>query len=217
MELTTIWTPFCCLARKLQERSKNLPVPSMIWLLCFSLLFCLPFFLISISAPWSIWNGALQMPCMYVCMYVRLQTCRVRFLVPRPHNNPIITPLSFALTRPGPENKIFYDHLPTQLYSAQTKPAQSNLSSMLTLRVRAIFHKTVRVCHVYCNYKFGFTCRITVIFGTLKDGSLLINTLTSNICFSCRNMFQNGVDALSKIVDAFLSKSSKFNLVRIIQ
>ena len=78
------------------------------------------------------------------------------------------------------------------------------------LRVRADFDKTVRVCHLYCNFKLGFTCRITVIFGTLKDGSLLINTLASNICFSYRNMFQNGVDALSKIVDAFLSKSSKF-------
>ena len=86
-----------------------------------------------------------------------------------------------------------------------------------TLRVRAFFHKTVRVCHVYCNFKIGFTCRITVIFGTLKDGSLLINTLASNICFSYRNMFQNGVDALSKIVDAFLSKSSKFHLIRIIR
>ena len=85
------------------------------------------------------------------------------------------------------------------------------------LRVRAFFHKTVRVCHVYCNFKIGFTCRITVIFGTLKDGSLLINTLASNICFSYRNMFKNGVDALSKIVDAFLSKSSKFHLVRIIR
>ena len=85
------------------------------------------------------------------------------------------------------------------------------------LRVRAVFHKTVRVCHVYCNFKIGFTCRITVVFGTLKDGSLLINTLASNICFSYRNMFQNGVDALSKIFDAFLSKSSKFYLVRIIR
>ena len=85
------------------------------------------------------------------------------------------------------------------------------------LRVRAVFHKTVRVCHVYCNLKIGFTCRITVIFGTLKDGSLLINTLASKICFNYRNMFQNGVDALSKIVDAFLSKSSKFYLVRIIR
>ena len=86
-------------------------------------------------------------------------------------------------------------------------------SETILLRVRAVFHKTVRICHVYCNFKIGFT----VIFGTLKDGSLLINTLASNICFSYRNMFQNGVDALSKIVDAFLSKSSKFHLVRIIR
>ena len=88
---------------------------------------------------------------------------------------------------------------------------------MYILRVRAFFHKTVRICHVYCNFKIGFTCWITVIFGTLKDESPLINTLASNICFSYRNMFQNGVDALSKIVDAFLSKSSKFHLVRIIR
>ena len=86
-----------------------------------------------------------------------------------------------------------------------------------SLRVRAFFHKTVRVCHVYCNFKIGFTCRITVIFGTLNDGSLLINTLASNICFSYRNMFQNGVNALPKIVDGFLSKSLKFHLLRIIR
>ena len=85
------------------------------------------------------------------------------------------------------------------------------------LRVWAFFHKTVRVCHVYCNFKIGFTCRITVIFGTLKDGSLLINTLASNIFFSYRNIFQNGVDTLPKIVDAFLSKSSNFHLVWIIR
>ena len=92
-------------------------------------------------------------------------------------------------------------------------PMQTHYNS---LRVRAFFHKTVRVCHVYCNFKLGFTCRIIVIFGTLKDGSLLINTLASKICFSYRNMFQNGFNALSKIVDAFLSKTSKFYLVRII-
>ena len=90
-------------------------------------------------------------------------------------------------------------------------------SKITKLRVRAFFHKTVRVCHVYSNFRIGFTCWITVLFGTLKDGSLLINTLASNICFSYSNMFQNGVDALSKIVDAFLSKSSKFHLVRIIR
>ena len=60
---------------------------------------------------------------------------------------------------------------------------RDELSKVDTLRVRAFFHKTVRVCHVYCNFKIGFTCRITVIFGRLKDGSLLINTLASNICF----------------------------------
>ena len=80
-----------------------------------------------------------------------------------------------------------------------------------------VFPKTVLVCHIYWNFKIGFTCRITVIFGTLKEGSLSINTLASNICFSYRNMFQNGVDALSKIVHAFLSKSLKFYLVRIIR
>ena len=105
-----------------------------------------------------------------------------------------------------------------------TSPANSHNSvnfvigiSSMRLRVRAFFHKTVRVCHVYCNFKIGFTCRITVIFGALKDGSLLINTLASNIFFSYRNIFQNGVDSLPKIVDAFLSKSSNFHLVRIIR
>ena len=78
------------------------------------------------------------------------------------------------------------------------------------------FHKTVGVCHVYCNFKLGYMCRVTVIFGTLKDGSLLINILASNICFSYRNIFQNGIDPLSKIGGAFLSKSSKFYPVWII-
>ena len=104
-----------------------------------------------------------------------------------------------------------------RLLSATSHRSFNTFQDKMNLRVRAVFHKTVRVCHVYCNFKLGFTCRITVIFGTLKHGSLLINTSASNICFSYRNMFQNGVDALSKIVDVFLSKSSKFYLVRIIR
>ena len=94
--------------------------------------------------------------------------------------------------------------------SKYTSRTSCNFNDAL-LRVRAFFHKTVRVCLVYCNFKIGFTCRSTVIFGTLKDGSLLINTLASNICFTYRNMFQNGVNALSKIVDAFLSKKLKIS------
>ena len=53
-------------------------------------------------------------------------------------------------------------------------------------------------------------CRITVIFGTLnmlKDGSLLINIYVSNNWFSNGNIFQNGVDGLSRIDDAFLTKA----------
>ena len=126
-------------------------------------------------------------------------------------------PLLFESEDPWEMWKLFCE-LQNKLLKALlffTKDLNCPVESLL--RVQAFFHKTVRVCHVYCNFIIGFTCRITVIFGTLKDGSLLINTLASNICFSYRNMFQNGVDALSKIVDAFLSKSSKFHLVRIIR
>ena len=82
--------------------------------------------------------------------------------------------------------------------SCKTLSSQGRLCLNRPLKGTRGFLKTFRVCHVYCNFKIGFTCRIAVIFGTLKDGSLLINTLASNICFSYGNMFQNGVDALSK-------------------
>ena len=59
----------------------------------------------------------------------------------------------------------------------------------------------VGVCHVYCNFKLGYTCRFIVISGTLQNGSLWTNILISNNCFSYRNIFQNDVDALSKIVE----------------
>ena len=56
-------------------------------------------------------------------------------------------------------------------------------------------------------------CRTTIIFGTLKDDSLKINSLALNNCFSHRNIFQNGINTLSKMVNHFLSKSSKFCIV----
>ena len=55
-----------------------------------------------------------------------------------------------------------------------------------------------------------------MIFETLKDGSLDTSSLASNNCLSYRNVFQNGVNALSKMVKKtpiFLSKSSKFSVV----
>merc|ERR1712240_255136 len=55
--------------------------------------------------------------------------------------------------------------------------------------------------------------RLPLIFGTLKDGSLQINTLALNNCFSYRNIFQNGVNALSKMVlkkPGFCQKTQNF-------
>ena len=73
----------------------------------------------------------------------------------------------------------------------------------------------IRILGLPCllQLKLCYMYRITVIFGTLKDESLLINILLlliSNNCFSYRNIFQKGDEALSKISDAFLSKTSKF-------
>ena len=70
-----------------------------------------------------------------------------------------------------------------------------------------VLHQTFQVCHVCCNFVLGYICRMTVNFGTRKDESLLINIFASNNCFSNRIIFQNGVDALSKINDAFFTKS----------
>ena len=56
---------------------------------------------------------------------------------------------------------------------------------------------------------------LTVIFGVLKDGSL-INILASNNCFIYRNVFQNGANALSTMVfknTVFCQKNSKFCVV----
>ena len=68
-----------------------------------------------------------------------------------------------------------------------------------------------RVYHVYCNFTLCYMFLITVIFGTLKDGSILINMFASNNRISFRNNFENGVDASSKLDDAFSAKSWKIS------
>ena len=37
-----------------------------------------------------------------------------------------------------------------------------------------------------------------------------INSLSSNYCFSCRNVFQNSVNALSEIINHFRQKDQNF-------
>ena len=55
---------------------------------------------------------------------------------------------------------------------------------------------------------FNLVTRVktTVIVRTLKDDSLYVSRLASNYCFSHSNVFQNGVNTFSKMVDHFLSK-----------
>ena len=43
-----------------------------------------------------------------------------------------------------------------------------------------------------------YTFRTAIIFGTIKNDSLLINNLASNNCLCHRNVFQNGVNNFSK-------------------
>ena len=62
-----------------------------------------------------------------------------------------------------------------------------------------VFH-TSRVCNVWRNFLPGYTCRTTMIFRKLTDGSQKNNNLPLNICFSYRNALQNGVIAWSRMV-----------------
>ena len=45
---------------------------------------------------------------------------------------------------------------------------------------------------MFKNFKLGFKCQNTVIFGKMKDGSLMRNTLSIINLFHIQNLFQNG-------------------------
>ena len=83
---------------------------------------------------------------------------------------------------------------------------------------------TGRVCHIWRNFQHGYTCRTNLIFGTLKESFLKIKCLPLNNCFNCRNVLQNGIKALSKMVlktQVFVKKLkilyiSNHNLVQIL-
>ena len=71
----------------------------------------------------------------------------------------------------------------------------SNNSFTLIKATDWVFH-TGWVCHVWCNFWPGYMCRTTctIIFGSLKDSSLKINSLPFNNCFSNTNVLKNGVN-----------------------
>ena len=58
--------------------------------------------------------------------------------------------------------------------------------------------KTYEIFHVYRIFSSGFMCQTTVIFGITKDGSLVLNTLASWNCFTCKNLFKNGANDMSE-------------------
>ena len=73
--------------------------------------------------------------------------------------------------------------------------------------------KTYEIFHVYCIFYSGFMCQTTVIFGITKDGSLVLSTLASWNCFTCRNLFQNGANDMSECLTfetAFCKKAQNF-------
>ena len=73
--------------------------------------------------------------------------------------------------------------------------------------------KTYEIFHVYCIFYSGFMCQTTVIFGITKDGSLVLNTLASWNCFTCRNLFQNGANDMPECLTfetAFCKKAQNF-------
>ena len=59
----------------------------------------------------------------------------------------------------------------------------------------------------------AFMCRTTAIFETLEDGILKIISVALNKIFSYKDVFQNGVNALSKMVlrtPTFCQKAQNF-------
>ena len=73
--------------------------------------------------------------------------------------------------------------------------------------------KTYEIFHIYCIFYYGFMCQTTVIFGITKDGSLVLNPLASWNCFTCRNLFRNGVNDMSECLTcetAFCKKAQHF-------
>ena len=84
-----------------------------------------------------------------------------------------------------------------------------NNPALLGLSEQSVFCKTDRVCQVWCNFKPCCWCRTTVIFGTLKNGSLQINCLVFNIIIVCFNYKTASKMASTPCLNIFLSKKLK--------
>ena len=95
------------------------------------------------------------------------------------------------------------------------------LCTLENCRFKALRVRTVSKRHVRSSmFTATFKLVSRVIFGTMKDGSLVINTLASFKCLTWRSLFWNGANDMSEMVNminGFLSKSSKLCVVRIMR
>ena len=114
--------------------------------------------------------------------------------------------ISKILSKDVPKRGMFMKHWKSNLFLLL-------MSKSKDLRVRDFFHKTFRVFDVCCNFILDYMCQITVMFGTLEDGSLLIDSFASNNCHSCRHISQNGFAALLKLDDTFFDKKKNENII----
>ena len=135
---------------------------------------------------------------------------------------------NIKFSRYCPKLHIFTKIVIFQVYLQLFRPTASSLKISSQGHVRnTLFHfcqlwavkgtngrqKTYEIFYVYCIFYSGFMCQTTVIFGITKNGSLVLNTLASWNCFTCRNLFQNGVHDMSECLTcetAFCKKAQNF-------
>ena len=77
-------------------------------------------------------------------------------------------------------------------------------------RLRSLFFKNDWVCHGWCNFQPGYTCRTTLIFGTPKDDCLLINNLApNNFQFQPQKRLSKWRQHISKMVKHFFCQKAQ--------
>ena len=107
------------------------------------------------------------------------------------------------------EHKIAFSHKMTKMHLRPSciqlcfRHINIRLYLNVLLRLRSLFVKTDWVCHVWCNFLPVYTCQTTVIFGTLKDDSLKINSLASNIFFQSQKRVPKWRQHFVKMINHF--------------
>ena len=116
----------------------------------------------------------------------------------------------------GPDHLCLFHNAPRLGFKTWRDSKMAAATDFALLRVQTFLRKTFQVYHVYWKFTLGYICRITVKFGTLKDGSLLNDIFHQTIVLATETLLK-WCRWFVKIHDAFLTKSWTFHLVQIIQ